>query len=189
MRAQGVTRMQPIGPLMWEHRLIERMVVVLRGELDRLLAGGGIDALLIDAGVDFFRTYADRTHHGKEEDILFRELLRKPLTPEHRRTMDELVTEHVQGRQHVKGLVAAKERVVGGDAHAVDEVRSHLAWLVDFYPLHIAKEDKRFFHPVMRYFDKKELDAMLDEMREFDSRMVHERYGHVVEGWERRPRG
>jgi len=181
--------MQPIGPLMWEHRLIERMVNVLGSELDRLAAGGGIDALLIDAGVDFFRTYADRTHHGKEEDILFRDLGRKALSPEHRRVMEDLVTEHVQGRSRVKGLVAAKERVVGGDPRAIDDVREHLAWLVHFYPLHIAKEDKRFFHPVMGYFDKGELDAMLEEMREFDGRMVHERYGHVVEQWERRPRG
>jgi len=32
------------------------------------------------ATVDFFRTYADSTHHGKEEDILYRDLIKKAYT-------------------------------------------------------------------------------------------------------------
>ena len=66
--------MKPIGPLMWEHRLIEQMVVLLRGEIDRITSRKTVNVILVEQAVDFFRTYADRTHHGKEEDILFRRL-------------------------------------------------------------------------------------------------------------------
>ncbi|MBD3255222.1 MAG: cation-binding protein, partial [Candidatus Lokiarchaeota archaeon] len=75
--------MLPIGPLMIEHRLIERMVDVLKAELDKIKKTGEVDPFFIDLSVDFFRTYADETHHGKEEDILFRELKKKSLNPEH----------------------------------------------------------------------------------------------------------
>ena len=69
--------MKPIGPLMWEHRIIEKMIDVLRNEIKTITEKSDVNAVLIDQAVDFFRTYADRTHHGKEEDILFRDLAKK----------------------------------------------------------------------------------------------------------------
>ena len=76
--------MKPIGPLMWEHRLIEQMVVLLRSEIDRITSANTVNVILVEQAVDFFRTYADRTHHGKEEEILFRDLAQKKMSPEHR---------------------------------------------------------------------------------------------------------
>ena len=44
--------MQPIGPLMIEHRLIERMIRVMAGEPERMGETGRVDVALIDtAGV------------------------------------------------------------------------------------------------------------------------------------------
>ena len=57
--------MMPIGPLMKEHRLIERMIALMEKELGRLNAGEELDPGFIDIAVDFIRTYADRCHHGK----------------------------------------------------------------------------------------------------------------------------
>ena len=66
--------MQARGPLMIEHRLIERMLTNVKNLLVQVGQTQKIDPLLVDKAVDFIRTYADRTHHGKEEDILFRGL-------------------------------------------------------------------------------------------------------------------
>ena len=66
--------MLPIAPLMIEHRLIEKMIVVIRKEIDRYESEGNINPEFIDAAVDFIHVYADKCHHGKEEDILFRDL-------------------------------------------------------------------------------------------------------------------
>ena len=63
--------MQARGPLMIEHRLIERMLARVRSVLARIRATGRVDPLFVDAAVDFIRVYADRTHHGKEEDIVY----------------------------------------------------------------------------------------------------------------------
>ena len=73
--------MRPIGPLMREHRLIERMVALMRAETEKISRTGEARPDFITSAVDFFRTYADRTHHGKEEDILFRDLAKKPFHP------------------------------------------------------------------------------------------------------------
>ena len=72
--------MKPIGSLMIEHRVIERMLALLNQELSKILKEGKVDSPVIDVAIDFFTTYADRFHHGKEERILFRELKGKPLS-------------------------------------------------------------------------------------------------------------
>jgi hemerythrin-like domain-containing protein len=176
--------MMPIGPLMKEHRLIERLIALLEKELGRLKEGEELDDGFIDVGVDFIKTYADRCHHGKEEDILFRELARKPLSEEHSRTMRELLEEHVYARRTTQTLVAAKERYVQGDSQALEVVVGALQDLVELYPAHIEKEDKRFFVPCMGYFSRQEQDEMLKEFWEFDRQLIHEKYAAIVGRWE-----
>ncbi len=176
--------MKPIGPLMREHRLIERMVVVLAAELDRMKTEKEVNFILVDAGVDFFRSYADRTHHGKEEDILFRDLAAKDMTPELVAMMEELVNDHVYGRGKVGQLVDARNRFAGGEPGALLEMISALGDLVEFYPAHIFKEDKRFFFPCQEYFSREEQDSMLSEFDEFDRILIHEKYQKMVERFE-----
>jgi len=43
-----------------------------------------VDPNFIDTVVDFFKTYADRCYHGKEEDILFKKLATKNLKQDHK---------------------------------------------------------------------------------------------------------
>jgi hemerythrin-like domain-containing protein len=173
--------MLPIGPLMIEHRLIERIVPVLKEELKRINEKNEVDPVLIETAVDFFRTYADRTHHGKEEDILFRELKKKQLSPEHQKIMDELIEEHVYARKTVGNLLKAKDSFQMGNKNALKDVIDRLNDLIELYPAHIYKEDKKFFIPVMDYFSKQEQDDMLEESWEFDKKMIHEKYENIVE--------
>jgi hemerythrin-like domain-containing protein len=172
--------MKPIGPLMWEHRLIERMVGLISGELERISAINGANVEFLIAAVDFFRTYADRTHHGKEESILFRELARKPLSEEHNRVMNELIEEHVFGRKLVAELAETVEQHRRSNTNAVRNVETCLQKLIAFYPAHIEKEDKHFFYPCLEYLSRQEQDSMLQEFWEFDRKMIHERYQKAV---------
>ncbi|MCD1294043.1 cation-binding protein [Methanocella sp. CWC-04] len=172
--------MMPIAPLMIEHRLIERMITLVKEQLREIKETGTLDLLFIDAAVDFMRTYADRTHHGKEEDILFRDLSEKYLSREHRMTMGELIQEHNFARNTVSKLVSAKESYLKGDDGAINDVLSCLGDLVELYPHHIEKEDKHFFIPSMSYFSEGEKDDMLKEFWDFDRKMIHEKYGSIV---------
>ena len=75
--------------------------------------------------------------------------------------MDELVREHIHGRELVRKLVEAKDLYVNGYAEALPHIARELKELVDFYPRHIEKEDKRFFFPCLDYFTQAEQDRML----------------------------
>src|SRR5574340_1094000 len=148
--------MQARGLLMIEHRLIERMLAIIRDALAQTEKSATIDPLFVDRAVDFIRTYADRTHHGKEEDILFRNLDNKLLSEADRRVMNELIEEHVLGRSVTKVLVEANTRYRKGDPSALGDVKRQLRTLVDFYPGHIEKEDKVFFPASREYFSEAE---------------------------------
>jgi len=178
--------MMPVGPLMVEHRLIERMIRVMQANLESISKEGKVDPAFVDTAVDFIRTYADRCHHGKEEDILFRDLAKKKISDEHQRIMQELIEEHKMGRNNVKKLVEAKEKYVQGNKDVLKDIVSNMEILVKFYPKHIEKEDKRFFIPCMDYFTDAEKDTMLNEMHEFDQQMIHEKYTKIVEDHEKR---
>jgi hemerythrin-like domain-containing protein len=183
---EGVDVMMPIGPLMIEHRLIERMVRVLDEHLAAVGSGTPADPALLGSAVDFFRVYADRTHHGKEEDILFRALRGRELNDEHLRIMDELVEEHKTARRLVGQLKRAAERIALGDDQARGELQECLRKLVALYVPHIEKEDKQFFRPAMDYFSADEQQSMLQKFREFDASMIHEAYRNIVERFETR---
>jgi hemerythrin-like domain-containing protein len=176
--------MKPIGPLMIEHRLIERMIAIVKEELGKIEKGKKADPVFIDTYVDFARTYADRCHHGKEEDILFRDLTKKKLLPGHKKTMDELIEEHIYARKTVGELVAAKDKYVQGNRDALKDITVKLGTLSEFYPKHIEKEDKHFFFPILDYFTKQEQDAMLQEFWEFDRKLIHEKYKKLVDQYQ-----
>ena len=167
---------------MIEHRLIERMIALIRREASRIEAKKLVDPLFIDTVVDFIRMYADRTHHGKEEDILFRELAKKPMSDQDRRIMDELVGEHIFGRKITGELVAANARYRQGDQSALAVIRDRLRVLTEFYPRHIEKEDTVFFPASRNYFTEEEDQLLLKEFWEFDREMIHTKYRAVVQG-------
>jgi hemerythrin-like domain-containing protein len=161
---------------MIEHRLIERMIQLMAKEVRRIGVEGKVDSQFIDTLMRFIRGYADRCHHGKEEDILFRELEKKEISSEHRKTMQELIEEHEWGRKTTAKLVDANKRYAQGDDDALPVILVTIQDLIDFYPEHIEKEDKHFFFPVMEYFSREEKDAMLAEGFQFDSNLLHEEH-------------
>jgi hemerythrin-like domain-containing protein len=176
--------MQARSPLMIEHRLIEKMIALIRQTLSQTDKEKKIDPAFVDIAIDFFHTYADRTHHGKEEDILFRDLNKKDLREEDRRLMNELIEEHISGRRIAQRIFEANSRYRNGDEPALKEIASHLSSLTEFYRKHIEKEDKEFFPAARRYFSEQEDQAMLSEFWEFDRKMIHEKYVAVVEALE-----
>jgi hemerythrin-like domain-containing protein len=135
--------MLPIGLMMIEQRLIERMIFLRGKELGLVKSSNKANSSLIDTMVDFIRNYADHFHHGKEEDILFRELMKKDLPAEHKKIMDELIKEPILGRETTGRLVEANKRYSRGDSKALPSIIECMSLLVDFHPKHIKKEDQK----------------------------------------------
>lgn len=178
--------MLPAGPLMIEHRLIERMIAALEKERSRLEKGGEVDVRFLTGAVDFMRTYADRCHHGKEEDFLFAKLSTKDMSPPMKAAMQRLIEDHVLARSLVKRLddLALSCRV--GDKEASREIQQIIAEMGMLYPDHIRREDKEFFPTAMTYLETSESAQMLADFEDFEHRLLHEKYQSLVKEVEKR---
>jgi hemerythrin-like domain-containing protein len=168
--------MLPIAPLMIEHRLMDRMIALLKKEADWMERDENIHAEFLDMAIDFINTYIDRCHHGKEEDVLLKELDRRMVADEHRQIMKEILNKHQHSRNAVTEQEEAKAKYLKGDRGALSGIIMMIRFLVELYPRHIEKEDARFFLPCMEYFNQEEKDAMLAQEYEFDRKLIHQTY-------------
>jgi hemerythrin-like domain-containing protein len=172
--------MKPIAPLMIEHRLLERMVGVMEDYVTSVRGDKKVNPAFVDVVLDFFRTYGDKTHHGKEEDILFAALAKKNLSADHKKMSDILIDDHVQARKLMAKLAEANKKYVKGNADAGNDIITYLKTLTVLYRKHIELEDKHFFIPSLGYFTKDEMNTMLSDMWEYDRTMIHIKYKEVV---------
>ena len=112
---------------------------------------------------------------------MFKELLAKEPDPAIAATTRDLISEHAWARDIVGRLVQAMDAYATDRAAALPGITGSLRQLLDFYPVHIRKEDKDYFKQAMDYFTPEEQAAMLAEFHEFDRALIHEHYRRVVE--------
>ena len=176
--------MKPIGILMREHRIIERMLTVLERERAMMKNTGRFNMDVLTEGVEFFRMYGDKIHHGKEEDILFREMDAKPLSIEHRRIMSQLIDEHTQIRMIIRTMDTAREHYNRNNHEQLLEIETIYESLQSMYAKHVELEEKHFFYPAMEYFSDDEQQDMIAQFYDYDSKTMKEKYEAMVKHFE-----
>jgi len=165
-----------IGLLMKEHRLIEKIGTPIETELKYILHQNKVHTSFIYDAIDFFRTYVDRFHHGKEENILFLELKKKELEPMHHQILTELEEEHKIARRTVEKIYIDIDRWRNGDNQALTSISVNLKKLIELYPGHIEKEDKHFFFPCQNYFTREEREKILQAGYNFNQEFTYINY-------------
>ncbi|RMD80985.1 MAG: hemerythrin [Candidatus Dadabacteria bacterium] len=139
--------MDPIETLMDEHRRIEKALDALDVYAERLQAGAQAPLDDLAGFVRFIREFADRTHHGKEEDILFEAMVAAGF-PKEAGPIAVMLAEHDEGRSYVAELAAAVEAgtiETNDRARLAGAARGYTSLLRD----HIQKEDN-VLYPMAR---------------------------------------
>ncbi|MFH1262280.1 MAG: hemerythrin domain-containing protein [Pseudomonadota bacterium] len=133
--------MNPIQVLMDEHRKIEKILSSLdrfAGEIQKnpKLDGRGDLARF----VEIIAEYADRTHHGKEEEILFEEMAKAGF-PRESGPLAVMLAEHDDGRRQV-GILRQMLQTPGiWNAGERDTILLAAATYTALLRQHIQKED------------------------------------------------
>jgi hemerythrin-like domain-containing protein len=160
----------PYAVLAREHRLIERALDVLSricDEARRTKTLNAPDATLV---IQFLRDFADRTHHLKEERVLFPAIESRADFPG-----CGLVSEHQLGRERVQDMADAVERSSRGDAEGVRVFLRQARSLIGLLRAHIAKEDDCLANVVHRSFFGEDGDHLAREFDEMERREMGER--------------
>ena len=133
-----------IEQLKKEHEAIERMLKILEAVLKRLEAGEKTEPEHLSEIVDFFRVFADRCHHGKEEEIFFPALEQAGI-PKEGGPIGVMLQEHDQMRAYMSGLAEAVIRHQAGKPEAREEIVKHASAYAAMLRKHIEKENQVLF--------------------------------------------
>jgi len=134
------TAMDPLESLSEEHRQIRVVISAITSLLDLTRGDRRISPTPFLELQAFIMQFADGSHHAKEEQVLFSEMVQAGL-PNDSGPLASILNEHDQGRKYAAVLGAAARACVDGQWHRqVEMVDAARAWC-QLVNAHTDKED------------------------------------------------
>ena len=149
----------PMKKLVDEHVLIKRWLALIPAVVENLDLETEEGRQLISDGIDLIRSYADRYHHAKEEDILFKYF------DENSEILQVMYEDHTTGRGHVKAMLEAlecKDKATLGQ---------HLMAYRELLTEHIKKEDEILFPWMDRNLSTSQVDELYSKFNQVDQQI------------------
>lgn len=126
--------MKPTEQLREEHNVIKLMLKILEAICGKLENEKDISKEHFEKVIEFIKVFADKCHHGKEEDLLFPAMEQAGI-PREGGPIGVMLMEHNMGRDYVKGM---SESVLSQDfKRFIENARGYIGLLEQ----HINKED------------------------------------------------
>ncbi len=171
--------MKPTEILSNEHRVIEQVLSCLEEMIRQSDSHGKLPEQPARDAIAFFRMFADRCHHGKEETHLFPAMEAKGFPREEGPT-GVMIREHDQGRAHVLGMNEAVAGAAAGDTASLKEFAHHGQGYIDLLREHIEKEDHCLYSMANQAFTEADQQALLAAFEKVESEELdagtHETY-------------
>lgn len=137
--------MKSIEIMVHEHENIRRMLKVLREVSYRIMTGGIYNIDDLPEIIDFVRSYADKLHHGKEEDILFEAMNQEIDKLAKSGAITGMYIEHDQGRLFIANLESGYKAFKEGDDRARLDIIGNAIAYTDLLDRHIEKENTALY--------------------------------------------
>ncbi|MBI3409011.1 MAG: hemerythrin domain-containing protein [Planctomycetes bacterium] len=171
--------MRPTEILMSEHRVIEQVLGCLEAMAEQAREEGVLDGEAARQALDFFKTFADRCHHGKEEKFLFPMMETKGF-PRDGGPTGVMLHEHAIGREQIAGMAAALDEAARGKREAVKRFAKYARGYVDLLRQHIFKEDHVLFVMADRALNVVDQQTLMDSFTSVEEEDIglgtHERF-------------
>ncbi len=165
--------MTATGQLKEEHEGILLMLKILEKVSSKLESQEKVDPDHPERIVEFFRVFADKCHHGKEEDLLFPEM-EKAGVPKERGPIGVMLMEHDEGRGYVRGMAEGAARLKIGDLAGGPEFASHARKYIALLRQHIEKENNILFPMGDRVLSPKKQDELVEAFEKLEREKIGE---------------
>jgi len=149
----------PMKKLVDEHVLIKGWIALIPKVVKNIDLETEEGGQLILEGMDFIRSYADKYHHAKEEEILFKYF------DENLDILKVMHEDHTQARGHVRAILEALDRK---DKAAIAE---HLIAYGELLTGHIKKEDEILYPWMDRNLSITQIGELFSKFNEADEQM------------------
>lgn len=160
--------MQTIEIMVEEHANIRRMLKVVRSLCYKIMTLEEFDIEDIPKIIDFVRTYADKHHHGKEEDILFKTMNEKIERLRKAGAITGMYIEHDLGRLYMQDLeMAVKAYSEGSDEARLDIIANAIGY-ANLLDRHIEKENTAMYKFAEKMLDEESKSFIEEESRKLE---------------------
>jgi hemerythrin-like domain-containing protein/uncharacterized protein (DUF2249 family) len=150
-----------------EHALILEALDSIERKLSALEAGEPLDRVYFEKAVQFLRTFADRCHHGKEENLLFKTMVDHGF-PRQAGPIAVMLYEHETGRSFIRGI-AEGAAAVGSDPGAAKRIVENGRGYIELLRSHINKENNILFPMADNVLTAEDQERLGEEFERFES--------------------
>ncbi len=164
---------EPTRILRNEHDVILRGLDILDSCAERLRDGERVAPENLASLIEFFRLYADKTHHGKEEALLFPAMIEKGFSRESG-PIHCMLADHEQNRALVGQMVEALNDYRGGDRSAAVRFAGAAEGYSYVLREHIQKENLVLFNMAEQVLPPTEEPALLAKFHDVDRNQIGE---------------
>lgn len=112
--------------------------------------------------VELIQKFADGLHHAKEEDHFFPRMSNYGHSPS-QGPVAVMLGEHVQGRQHVAGMIAGIEEYKNGNKDGLFAIYEHLSGYAYLLQNHISKENNVLFRMADQAFSDEDQQELVQQ--------------------------
>ena len=173
----GVRPMHDLGK---EHGGIMRMFKVMETVANKLRKSEAVETEHLNKIVEFLANFADRCHHGKEEDILFPELTKDTTKT---KLINNLLEEHKIGRGFIKKIVNFLKKYKPGNPEAFN-IATNMEGYIRLLTEHIKKENP-IFHEADEKLPEKIQNDMMEKFEALEKDVIgegkHEEYHKLLD--------
>ncbi len=167
--------MKPTDVLKNEHVEIKKMLSVLNKIVDKAALEQDVSIEDLVDILDFIRIFADRCHHGKEENILFPALENAGI-PRNSGPIGVMLLEHEEGRRYVKAMNRAVEEYRSGSQNALEEFIENARNYISLLEQHIWKEDTILFNLADQHIPIEDQVEIAEKFRKFEEKEIGEEH-------------
>ncbi|NLW43810.1 MAG: hemerythrin [Syntrophomonadaceae bacterium] len=171
--------MKATQQLIDEHRAVNLMLKIF----DHVLTKPDINLEDVEQIIGFLKGFVDRCHHGKEEDLLFPELVRHGMS-ESGGPIGQMLYEHQTGRSYIADMEKAVQSLKNGEAEAAQQLIEAGRQYRDLLVSHIEKENQVLFKMADNLLDETVQDRLYEEFETLEIERMgpgqHERYHELL---------
>lgn len=177
--------MNGIALMVDEHKLIKRMLEVVRKACYFSLENNVVYYDDFAEMIEFVRLYADYHHHGKEENFLFNEMVAHAGPAAEKLVTHGMLVEHDLGRLHMAELEKALKAHQEGQAEAILDIIANAISYTHLLHRHIDKEDGVVYPFAERVLSKDIIESINQSCDVFEQEQtekgIQEKYQRSVE--------
>lgn len=176
--------MYGVDVLVKEHENIYALTEYLEKVCCSILEGAKVNTQEFRECIDFIRNYADKHHHGKEEQILFQYMLESGDLAAQKLVRNGMLVEHDLARRHVAELESALAEYDKSSAtKAKLAILTHAAGYADLLQRHIDKENEVCYTYAQKLLSEETKKQIDEETKTFEEKANREHIQEKYISW------